>query len=267
MASSICSFPTCPVTLEAELIWLEKWQRCLGQAHNACHPTANPCKYLPQVSSNAGGVDNIKQAQVRNERRLLQEQREGLTNTTSSTANCKRRDKAKSGFKDHKMGYRYTLIKDRWQHSLTSNFDHNVVESWKEKKDECFRLKASAKRILIACGGSATGFWEVVTFTEDIGNRFYWLNNPFSLTFLHMEYRNCRTLRLPLLFELHGSIRVNTSFHMKCQKNIWSSRKWTLLVNQIFNGKNQVSFFSSQWAKVPPNAKSLNLGPAGRGVK
>lgn len=43
--------------------------------------------FLPKISGNTGSVDNIIESQMGNKIGLLQEQREGLTNTTSSTAN------------------------------------------------------------------------------------------------------------------------------------------------------------------------------------
>jgi hypothetical protein len=47
-------------------------------------------RHVPQVSSNTRGVNDIKQTQMRDVGRLLQKQREGLTNTTSGTANCRK---------------------------------------------------------------------------------------------------------------------------------------------------------------------------------
>ena len=43
---------------------------------------------MPEISSDARCVDNIVEGQVGDELRLLQEKRQGLTNTAGGTANC-----------------------------------------------------------------------------------------------------------------------------------------------------------------------------------
>lgn len=40
---------------------------------------------MAQVSGDTGGVDNVIEREVRDARRLLEEEREGLTNTTRGT--------------------------------------------------------------------------------------------------------------------------------------------------------------------------------------
>jgi len=42
---------------------------------------------VAQVSGNTGGVNNVVEREVRDQRRLLEEERQGLTDTTSSTKN------------------------------------------------------------------------------------------------------------------------------------------------------------------------------------
>lgn len=59
---------------------------------NDTRPPARPARlvafmqYLPQVSSDAGGVDDIVKRQMRDKLGLLQKQRKRLADTTSSTA-------------------------------------------------------------------------------------------------------------------------------------------------------------------------------------